>query len=77
MSAQFGTILIIGATSGIGEAFARRYYADGKSIVATGRRLERLQILGRELPGLRTQQVSTYIAHSFPMTGHCIEYSLL
>ena len=57
MSDQFKTILIIGATSGLGEGFARRFHAQGKKIIATGRRLERLQALQEELPGLEIKQV--------------------
>ena len=52
MSDNFNTIAILGATSGIGEGFVRRYHAEGKKIVATGRRLERLQGLQKELDGL-------------------------
>ncbi len=47
------TILIIGATSGIGEASARRFYALGKKVIGAGRREDRLAML-RELPGLET-----------------------
>lgn len=46
------TILIVGATSGIGESFARRFHSMGKKVIITGRRTERLQALKSELPGL-------------------------
>lgn len=49
MSANIQTILIIGATSGLGEQFARRFHALGKKIVATGRRADRLDALKAEL----------------------------
>jgi sulfoacetaldehyde reductase len=42
-------VFITGATSGFGRAAARRFAADGWSLVLTGRRLERLQALQDEL----------------------------
>lgn len=43
------TVLITGATSGIGEATARAFAAAGHAIIITGRRAERLQALKAEL----------------------------
>jgi short-subunit dehydrogenase involved in D-alanine esterification of teichoic acids len=48
------TVLIIGATSGIGAALARSIHAQGKKVIATGRNQERLSSLAVELPGLET-----------------------
>ncbi|RZA19470.1 MAG: SDR family NAD(P)-dependent oxidoreductase [Lysobacteraceae bacterium] len=43
------TVLITGATSGFGRAAARRFIAAGWQVVATGRRMQRLQELGDQL----------------------------
>lgn len=51
-------VFITGATSGFGRAAARRFAADGWSLVLTGRRLERLQALQDEL----ARQVPVHIA---------------
>ena len=44
-----GTILITGATAGIGQAAARRFVGAGWKVIATGRRQERLDALVAEL----------------------------
>ncbi|MET1078529.1 MAG: SDR family oxidoreductase [Pseudomonas sp.] len=46
------TLFITGATSGFGEACARRFARDGWSLVITGRRAERLHALRDELAAL-------------------------
>jgi 3-hydroxy acid dehydrogenase/malonic semialdehyde reductase len=43
------TILITGATSGFGEACARKFAAAGDRLILTGRRADRLETLHREL----------------------------
>ena len=43
------TVLITGATSGIGEATARAFAEEGFAVIITGRRTERLQQLKAEL----------------------------
>jgi 3-hydroxy acid dehydrogenase/malonic semialdehyde reductase len=43
------TVLITGATAGFGAAFARRFVRDGHRVIATGRRVARLEALQAEL----------------------------
>lgn len=46
------TILVTGATSGFGEAIARKFAAGGWRVIISGRRRDRLDALARELDGL-------------------------
>jgi NADP-dependent 3-hydroxy acid dehydrogenase YdfG len=57
MDRRISTVLIIGATSGIGEGYARRFYSMGKKVIITGRRADRLSALKQELTGIETRQV--------------------
>jgi 3-hydroxy acid dehydrogenase/malonic semialdehyde reductase len=43
------TVLVTGATAGFGEAIARRMVAEGYRVIATGRRLDRLEALKADL----------------------------
>ena len=43
------TVLLIGATSGLGEGFARRFHTLGKHLIVTGRRQDRLSALQQSL----------------------------
>ncbi|KAL5327548.1 hypothetical protein ACEPPN_005247 [Leptodophora sp. 'Broadleaf-Isolate-01'] len=48
------TVFIIGATSGIGASLAHHIHAQGKTVIATGRRQDRLSTLASSHPGLQT-----------------------
>ena len=52
MSASMNTILIVGGTSGIGEAFTKRFHGMGKKVIVTGRRKDRLSEMQKKLSGL-------------------------
>ena len=43
MPFQYKKILVLGATSGIGQAFAERFIAEGSRVIVSGRRTERLE----------------------------------
>lgn len=66
MSASIKTILVIGATSGIGEAFARRFHAMGKQVIATGRREANLRSLQKDCSGLETYVMDNSDLASLP-----------
>ncbi|MEZ5047825.1 MAG: SDR family NAD(P)-dependent oxidoreductase [Chitinophagaceae bacterium] len=53
------TILITGATSGIGKSTAYTFAKNGYNLILTGRRLERLQALEKEINSLYSVQVLT------------------
>jgi NADP-dependent 3-hydroxy acid dehydrogenase YdfG len=55
------TVLITGATSGIGEACAKKYAADGDRLILTGRRADRLNILKTKLEKDFSTEILTLI----------------
>ena len=56
MEARFQdkVVIVTGAGSGIGEAVARRFSAEGAAVVLAGRRKARLDAVARDLPADRT-----------------------
>jgi uncharacterized oxidoreductase len=68
MSSSINTLLLIGATSGLGEAFARHFHSMDKTVIVTGRRTDRLNALAEELPGLKTYAMDQTDLASLP--GH-------
>ena len=55
-------VLITGATSGIGEAFARRFAKEGYNLIVTGRRKEKINNLADELREKFNISVDVFIA---------------
>jgi uncharacterized oxidoreductase len=66
MSSSMNTILVLGGTGGIGEAFARRWVSMGKQVVLTGRRQDRLDALKKEMPSLHTYRMDMSDLKSLP-----------
>jgi len=56
---QGRTVLVTGATAGIGEACARRFAAEGARLVLLGRRVERLEALSSGLHEARGTEIRT------------------
>lgn len=55
-------VVITGASSGIGEALARRFAREGSKLVLAARRIDRLQTLENELEGTEVLSVKTDVA---------------
>lgn len=72
MTANIHKILIIGASSGIGEAFARRLHAAGKQVIITGRNVERLEKVKKSLPGVETVQWDICDFAKIPITAQTL-----
>ena len=48
MPFDYKKVLVVGATSGIGKAFAERFVANGSKVIVSGRRTERLEEFVKE-----------------------------
>ncbi|HYV94934.1 MAG TPA: SDR family NAD(P)-dependent oxidoreductase [Chitinophagales bacterium] len=55
MHTNGNTILITGATSGIGLAFAGAFYKEKNTVIICGRRIDRLNALAQKYPGMITR----------------------
>lgn len=51
LSPEEHTVVVTGASAGMGEATARRFAADGAKVIAVGRRAERLAVLAGDAAG--------------------------
>ncbi len=54
-------VFVTGATSGFGEAIARKFISHGHQVIATGRRQERLAELKAEVVALIVMQVNVRV----------------
>ncbi|KAK5080367.1 hypothetical protein LTR05_008614 [Lithohypha guttulata] len=66
MTSSMNTILVIGGTSGIGQAFVQRFHKMGKKLIVTGRRQARLDELKSSLSGLETYAMDNTDLASLP-----------
>jgi NADP-dependent 3-hydroxy acid dehydrogenase YdfG len=51
MAKFYHKVLLIGATSGIGESLASKFVEGGTKVIVTGRRMERLDAFVERYPG--------------------------
>lgn len=77
MSFQCKKVLAIGATSGIGEALAERFIAEGSSVIAVGRRKERLCAFEEKHGQEKATSVSFNITQIENDSGFCLKALLL
>ncbi len=54
MDSRGKVVIVTGASSGIGEATARRFGMEGSKVVLAARRVERLEALAQEINGMNT-----------------------
>lgn len=62
MNITGNTILITGGTSGIGLAFAERFFAEGNTVIICGRRADRLAEIAAKNKGMITRQCDIAVA---------------
>ncbi|MEM5516035.1 SDR family oxidoreductase [Henriciella sp. AS95] len=62
--AETKTVIVTGAGSGIGEATARRFSADGWNVVLNGRTRDKLEAVAKDLPDDRTLVVDGDVSNA-------------
>ena len=74
---RWKTVLVTGASSGIGEAFARQLAAEGSDLILVARGIQRLNEIAEELSSAHGVQVQVYEADlSAPVARAAIERRL-
>ncbi|MFI6501964.1 SDR family NAD(P)-dependent oxidoreductase [Nonomuraea typhae] len=68
------TAVVTGASSGIGAATARRLAAEGYDVVAGARRLDRLEKLAGEVPGIRALELDVTSGASVDAFAAAVEH---
>lgn len=74
MSFQYKKVLVIGATSGIGEALAERFIAKGSRVIGVGRRKERLSAFEEKHGQDKATSVSFDITQTERIPGFASRY---
>ena len=70
-----GTVLITGASSGIGEALARKFHDEGFDLVITARRTDKLEALKAELSRQDVTVIGSDLASNAGVSGFIEELS--
>lgn len=76
MSFPFKTVLVVGATSGIGLAMAERFVLGGKKVIAVGRRKDRLDAFVQKHGADKTDSFVFDITNTAGLDAFVAEYEL-
>ncbi|WP_420965902.1 SDR family oxidoreductase [Bradyrhizobium sp. B120] len=73
---QEKVIIVTGAASGIGEATARRFAAEGAKVALVGRNKDALEKVAKSLPADRTIAHAADVSDSGPSTQRWPQWSI-